>query len=148
METRYLYVDRVFKDPIASEEEEEKQERKSGNSVAAIDGDVSDNKSDVSAIATKTTTSKSGKALDKHCFICDKTLSGANWNKHVVKVHKGLEPSFFVVKGDIKNEGKYRFELLSWCRCAHTWREKAHTWRSYLAGKSSYLAGKVPPMSL
>jgi hypothetical protein len=139
METRYLYVDEVFKDPIASEEEEEKQKMKGGNSVAAIDVDVPDDKSDVSALTTKTSKSKSGKALDKHCSVCNKTLSGANWNKHVGKVHKGLEPSFSVVKGDIKNEGKYCFELLSWRPGARTWWPKAHTWCSSLGGQSSSL---------
>jgi hypothetical protein len=90
METRYLYVDGVFKDPIASEEEEEKkQERKNGNSVAtAIAEDISDDKSDVSALTTKT--NKTSRHTNKHCFVCKKNISGANWNKHVAKVHKGL----------------------------------------------------------
>ena len=115
------------------------EEKKGGNSAgAAIAEDIADDKSDVSAITTKTTKSKSGKALDKHCSVCDKTLSGANWNKHVVKVHKGLEASFSVVKGDIKNEGKYRFELLSW-------RAGAHTSLSYLAGSAHTWRAKVPP---
>ena len=51
--------------------------------------DTADDKSDISAFTTKTTKSKGGKALDKHCSVYKKTISGANWNKHVVKVHKG-----------------------------------------------------------
>ena len=54
-----------------------------------INMDTADDKSDISAFTTKTTKSKGGKALDKHCSVYKKTISGANWNKHVVKVHKG-----------------------------------------------------------
>ena len=67
------------------------EEKKGGNSAgAAIAEDIADDKSDVSAITTKTTKSKSGKALDKHCSVCKKTISGINWSTHIKKVHKGV----------------------------------------------------------
>jgi hypothetical protein len=89
METRYLYVDGVFKDPIASEEEEEKkQAKKSGNSSAVAE-DFSDDKSNVSALTTKTNKTTSGKALDKHCPLCNlKLIRGKNWSRHCKDLHK------------------------------------------------------------
>ena len=71
---------------IANEEEEEK---KGGKSAAAIDGEVPDDKSDVSALTTKTTKSKGGKTLDKHCPLCDfKLVRGDNWARHCKSFHK------------------------------------------------------------
>jgi len=64
------------------------------NSAAAIDEDLSDDKSDASALTNKTTKSKSGKALDKHCLVCNKKISGKNWAVHVKKVHNGETPTF------------------------------------------------------
>ena len=58
--------------------------------AAAIVEDIPDDKSDVSALTTKTTKSKGGKALDKHCSVCKKTISGINWSTHIKKVHKGV----------------------------------------------------------
>ena len=52
---------------------------------------LDDGKSDIFAVTTKITR---GKALDKHCTICDKKISGTNWNKHVKKVHDGAKPFF------------------------------------------------------
>ena len=76
METRYLYIDGVFKDPVADDEEE----------------DIDDGKSDVSALTNKTsksTKSKSGKALDKHCPLCNlKLIRGKNWSRHCKDLHK------------------------------------------------------------
>ena len=39
--------------------------------VAAIAEDIFDDKSDLSGLTAKTTKSKGGKALDKHCALCD-----------------------------------------------------------------------------
>ena len=51
-----------------------------------IDGD---GKSDVSRITTKTS---GGKALDKHCPLCDfKLVSGPNCSRHCNQLHKGIE---------------------------------------------------------
>ena len=106
METRYLYVGGVFKDPIANEEDE----------------DIDDEKSCVSALKNKTsksTMSKSGKALNKLCLLCDKKISGNNWAANVWTVHNNVVPSFEKLtnfKGKYKNSG-------------------ALGWRSYLAGR-------------
>ena len=58
----------------------------------------SDDKSDVSAKTTKTTktnkTNKTtgGKALDKHCPLCDlKLVTGAHWSRHCKVQHPGVE---------------------------------------------------------
>ena len=56
-----------------------------------------DDKSDFSGFTVKTTkTNKTtgGKALDKHCTVCDKRISGVNWGKHVKKVHNSQKPLF------------------------------------------------------
>jgi hypothetical protein len=127
METRYLYVDGVFKDPIASEEEEEKQERKGGNSVAAIDGDVPDDKSDVSALTNKTTMTQRGKHADKHCPLCDfKLVPGKNWSRHCKGFHD-----------DTKVEG-----LKCGLDC-HQCKSKYH-FRASHCGKSASLVEKLP----
>jgi hypothetical protein len=68
MSTRYLYIDGVFRDPLAKEEEE---------------------KSDVSRITSKTA---GGKALGKHCPLCDfKLILGAHWARHCKTFHKDTE---------------------------------------------------------
>jgi hypothetical protein len=68
MSTRYLYIDGVFRDPLAKEEEE---------------------KSDVSRITSKTA---GGKALGRHCPLCDfKLILGANWARHCKTFHKDTE---------------------------------------------------------
>lgn len=94
METRYLYVDGVFKDPIVSEEEEEKKQGKKSGGLMAIAEDFSDDKSDISVLTIKTNKTTGGKALDKHCSSCGKRISGTNWIKHVKSVHKGSTPPF------------------------------------------------------
>jgi hypothetical protein len=78
-----------------SQEEEKKEDRKGGNLAGTaiagdIPGDIADDKSDISALTRKTAKSNGGKALDKHCSVCKKTISGINWSTHVKKVHKGL----------------------------------------------------------
>ena len=92
METRYLYVDGVFKDPIANEEEEE-EEKKGGNSVAAaIVEDIPDDKSDVSALTNRTTMTQRGKHVDKHCSFCDfKLIRGDHWARHCKSFHREMQ---------------------------------------------------------
>ena len=58
----------------------------------------SDDKSEVSAKTTKTSktnkTNKTtgGKALDKHCHVCDlKLVTGTNWSRHCKTLHPGVE---------------------------------------------------------
>ena len=58
METRYLYVGGVFKDPITFEEEKVPHGGKSED----------DEKSDMSRITTKTAR---GKTSNKHCPLCN-----------------------------------------------------------------------------
>lgn len=48
--------------------------------------DISDSKSDVSALTTKTNKTR-GKALDKRCLTCEKIISGKNWDRHTKNVH-------------------------------------------------------------
>ena len=53
--------------------------------------DTADDKSDISAFTTKTTKSKGGKALDKHCPVCDfKVISGSHWARHCKSFHKEM----------------------------------------------------------
>ena len=77
------------------------EEKKGGNSAAAtIAEDIADDKSDVSALTTKTNKTTGGKALDKRCSSCDKRISGTNWIKHVKSVHKGWAPPFTLYSGE------------------------------------------------
>jgi hypothetical protein len=64
---------------------------KEGGSSVVIDEDFTDDKSNVSALTNK---SRSGKALDKHCLVCYKNISGKNWGIHVKKVHNGETTAF------------------------------------------------------
>lgn len=43
---------------------------------------------------SKATNKTSGGHVNKHCGVCDKKISGANWNKHV-KLHPDITPVLF-----------------------------------------------------
>jgi len=82
MKTRYLYIDGVFKDPNTHEEEKVLSVRK-GDDI------LDDEKSEISALTTKTS---GGKALNKHCPLCDfKLLTGPNCSRHCNTLHKGIK---------------------------------------------------------
>ncbi|TNV87399.1 hypothetical protein FGO68_gene1667 [Halteria grandinella] len=49
--------------------------------------------SDASALTTKTTKTR-GKHVDKHCSLCQKTITGGHWSKHVKNVHDGVTLQF------------------------------------------------------
>ena len=71
LKSRYLYYEDFYKRPKRQGEEEEEKQVLEGENLAAVAKDFSENKSDVSAFTSKTTKSKGGKALDKHCALCN-----------------------------------------------------------------------------
>jgi hypothetical protein len=150
METKYLYTDGVFKDPLAKEEEkgpEKKREQKAK-------GKFDDGKSDISRFTNKT---NSG-ALKRHCE-CGKLVT--NWWKHKKDFHGGLEAFFMNCVPDCsKCQGKFitQFLLPGWAgptpwatysRAARTYSRAARTYsraaRTYSRAARTYSrAAKVP----
>ena len=49
--------------------------------------------------------------MDKHCIVCDKKISGANWNKHVRKIHEGETPRYSIHRS---SGGKCSTNILSY----------------------------------
>ena len=94
MSMRYLYIDGIFKDPLADEERKVPHNKKAE--------DIFDGKSEISAFTNKTNKT-SGRHFKRHCKPCDfKQI--ANWTDHKKKVHGGVEVLFE--------------KCLSWCiRC-------------------------------
>jgi hypothetical protein len=83
MSTRYLYIDGIFRDSLADEEEKVPYDKKAQKA---------DEKSEVSSITKKTNKTTGGKALDKHCPLCNfQLVPGPNCSRHCNTHHKGIE---------------------------------------------------------
>jgi hypothetical protein len=88
MSTRYLYIDGGFRNPNSREEEKVPMNKRDQKHQDKFD----EGKSDVSAITTKTNKTTGGKALDKHCPLCDfKLVPGKKWSRHCGSFHKDVE---------------------------------------------------------
>ena len=105
MTTRYLYIDGMFKDPLANEEQKvplRKREQK-------VQDKFDDGKSDVSAFTTKTNKTTNG-ALRRHCKPCGKLIT--NWADHKKRLHSGNDvPYEKCVPNCPRCEGKCFFKF-------------------------------------
>jgi len=105
MTTRYLYIDGMFKDPLANEEQKvplRKREQK-------VQDKFDDGKSDVSAFTTKTNKTANG-ALRRHCKPCGKLIT--NWTDHKKRLHSGNDvPYEKCVPNCPRCEGKCFFKF-------------------------------------
>lgn len=76
--TRYLYTDGVFANPLTNGDKEEEKGA----------GGFDDDKSSASRATDKTNKTGRGKALDKHCPLCDfKLVPGPHWARHCKNFH-------------------------------------------------------------
>jgi hypothetical protein len=76
---------------IKSVEEEKEQTNKRKQKSEEKNAGIPDDLSGVSGVTTKT---QRGKALKRHCVLCDGKLI-VNWSDHKTKVHGGTEVQYF-----------------------------------------------------